>query len=184
MSDLSPTRTRRETIAEAIHGADCGCSDPVELDEAGEYYLGLADAVLALPEIRRGLAVCAAFDKHDQADRDHIEAFRNGGDTKTTSDAFWAASRELARLSLRAVGVDDPAPVAAFPELMNARVKFWMCPNRAHRMVTWIADDIARCDECGATSADPAALTGDCERDCQVACAYPGQFGCGAEGTP
>ena len=44
------------------------------------------------------------------------------------------------------------AHVPALPaEILNARVRFWMCINRDHKSVVW-DDDVAQCPDCGVTS--------------------------------
>lgn len=46
----------------------------------------------------------------------------------------------------------DLMPEDDFPAaLLNARVRFWMCINRAHKNVVWDGD-VAKCPDCGVTS--------------------------------
>lgn len=46
----------------------------------------------------------------------------------------------------------EPADDTDLPdELLNARVRFWMCINRDHKSVTW-EGDVATCPDCGITS--------------------------------
>ncbi|AUI56804.1 hypothetical protein [Amycolatopsis sp. BJA-103] len=52
--------------------------------------------------------------------------------------------------------------LAKHPEVANARVSFWMCPDEEHRdkgIVEW-RGDVAHCLEpgCGRTSADPRTV--------------------------
>lgn len=54
----------------------------------------------------------------------------------------------VARLRERFGDTSIPALPA---ELLNARVRFWMCINREHKSVVW-DDDVARCPDCGVTS--------------------------------
>jgi len=65
MSTPAPSRELRDRLVAVLHAEDCGCSS-VPTDDFGPEghadYLALADAVLAIPAIRRALATQAEED--------------------------------------------------------------------------------------------------------------------------